>query len=131
MKQILLLSIAFSILACGSTGNIATNSVVGQNYGYNASHPILVGGQDLKSGPEYERNYLNNLSGPNGEVITYTRTGSCCQFKTPNGFMGGGMLDKYELNYEGLEKPVIIYLNMYDPAPGEIKAPKGLQLKKN
>lgn len=41
--------------------------------------------------------------------------------------MGGGLLDIYEVSYEGLEKPVVIYINMYDA--GELKAPVGLKYK--
>jgi len=26
----------------------------------------------------------------------------------------GGLLDKYEVKYRGIEKPVLLFLNMYD-----------------
>ncbi len=89
----------------------------------------MVGGEDLRQGPVYERNYLENLTGPNGEIVTYERVGSCCSFETPNGILGGGMLDKYAVSYDGIKKPIILFLNMYDPNKGEVKAPEGFKLK--
>jgi hypothetical protein len=65
---------------------------------------------------------------PNGEKITYNRLGSCCPFNTKNSSFGG-MLDKYEVTYPGLEKSLIIYINMYDSK--ELMVPMGLKLKKS
>ena len=96
-----------------------------ETYGYTTENPVKVGG--VGWGPENERRYLNALTGPNGEEITYHRLGSCCPFNTPNGIMGGGMLDRYEIKYKGLSKPIIIYINMYDQ--DHLKAPKGLKYK--
>ena len=90
------------------------------SYGLTQENPVKVGG--VGTGP------LNALLGPGGQTITYNRTGSCCEFATPNGLMGGGLLDKYEVSYDGLDKPVIIFINMYDA--GELKAPKGFTFKK-
>jgi hypothetical protein len=98
------------------------------SYGYTPKNPINVGGVKESSGPLNERRFLNALLGPKGETITYNRRGSCCAFKTPNGLMNNtGLLDIYEITYEGLEKPITLYLNMYDP--GELKAPKGFTIK--
>ena len=45
-------------------------------------------------------------------------------FPTPNGLFGpAALLDQYEVTYEGLARPVLLYLNMYDP--GEARAPAG------
>ena len=99
------------------------------SYGYKVENPIKVGGSKEQSGPANERRFLNALLGPNGEAVTYNRLGSCCAFETPNGLIGNtGLLDKYEVKYEGLEKPIILYINMYDY--GELKAPKGFTFKK-
>lgn len=92
-------------------------------YGYHMSNAIKVSG-----GPTNERRYLNALLGPNGEPVSYFRHGSCCPVKSDNGMMGMAMLDIYEIKYEGIEKPVILYLNMYDP--GILKAPVGFTFKK-
>jgi hypothetical protein len=40
--------------------------------------------------------------------------------------MGLGLLDLYEVTYEGLEQPVILYLDMYDEGP--VAAPAGFLL---
>ena len=98
-------------------------------YGLSQNDPILVGGENLQQGPVYERAYLDKLTGPDGEKVSYTRVGSCCQFKTPHGMLGGGMLDKYEVIYEGLDDPVVLYFNMYDPHSGDIKVPEGFKFK--
>lgn len=96
-------------------------------YGYSQENPIMVG-KGGGSGPMNERRFLNALIGPNGEPITYTRLGSCCGFKTKNGLFGdGGMLDKYSVMHKGLEKEVILYINMYDS--DTLKIPVGFKKK--
>ena len=129
MKKLLFILSLFFLAACGTPRDAQIEEQVERNFGFDPRHPIVVGGDDLQAGPQNEQDYLNNLSGPNGEVITYTRLGSCCEFKTENGILGGGMLDKYEVTYEGLEEPLILYFNMYDPAPEDLKVPEGLILK--
>ena len=95
-------------------------------YGYTEKNPIKVGGS-VQGGAANERRYLNALLGPNGEKIEYVRRGSCCMFKTPNGISGTGLLDAYEVKYAGLDKPIVLYVNMYDY--GYLKAPKGFTFK--
>ncbi|QNA42927.1 2-dehydro-3-deoxyphosphooctonate aldolase [Lacibacter sediminis] len=99
-----------------------------ESYGYSQNTAIKVGGVKESSGPFNERRFLNALLGPNGETITYMRRGSCCAFKTANGFNNVGLLDIYEVIYEGLDKPITLYINMYDY--GELKAPKGFTYRK-
>ncbi len=100
-------------------------SATDKTYGYNPSNPIKVGGAAEMSGPLNERRFLNGLSGPNGEAIQYHRTGSCCGFKTPNGFNNHGMLDRYKVYWEGCQDTAILYLNMYDK--GDLKVPVGFK----
>jgi len=109
----------------GGTFNITEISTE-DSYGYTAENPVKVGGQ-IENGAANERKYLNSLTGPNGEELEYHRLGSCCHFKTANGIMGTGLLDRYEVKYAGLSKPIIIYINMYDK--DELKAPKGFKFK--
>lgn len=100
-----------------------------KTYGYAENNPIKVGGG--MNGPLNERFFMDALAGPNGETVSYYRLGSCCTFKTPNGVFGNqGFLDKYEVKYEGLDKPIILYFNMYDPG-GLIKIPMGFTSKIN
>ena len=92
-------------------------------YGFTKANPIKVGGAPDRTGSRNEQMYLHALRGPEGQPIRFERTGSCCQFETPNGIGGGGMLDIYEVAYEGLKRPLELYINMYDhEAP---KAPVG------
>jgi hypothetical protein len=98
------------------------------SYGYSEKNPIKVGGVNNSEGPLNERRFLNALLGPDNQLIKYRRLGSCCPFDTPNGLMGGGLLDQYEITYEGLEKPIVLYINMYDY--DVLLAPKGFTFKK-
>jgi len=97
-----------------------------ESYGYSERNPILVGGNS--EGPKNERRFLNALVGPNGESVQYRRTGSCCPFATKNSEWGG-MLDTYEVSYEGLGESVVLYINMYDS--DTLKVPVGFKLKHN
>jgi hypothetical protein len=99
-----------------------------ESYGYTPSNPIHVGGTKESSGPLNQRRFLNALLGPAGEEVSYVRKGSCCAFKTENGFNGFGLLDRYEVSYTGLDSPLILYIDMYDY--GELKAPKGFTFRK-
>ncbi|HEY6504654.1 MAG TPA: hypothetical protein VIZ28_11815 [Chitinophagaceae bacterium] len=156
MKKILpfLFAIAFIIYSCGPSGKtkgspgsgsggsysksqaplkddntfVLTEISDDDTYGYTEKNPVMVGGVKSSEGPKNERRFLNALLGLNGESITYVRTGSCCPFDTPNGLMGGGLLDRYEVKYSGQDKPVYIYINMYDF--GVLKAPKGFTINK-
>ena len=96
-------------------------------YGFTETNPVLVGGVTEGSGPYNERRFLNGLTGPEGQAISYTRLMSCCGFKTPNGYDGGGLLDVYQVNWEGQAEPVRLYLNMYDAA--ELMVPVGMRSK--
>ncbi len=96
-------------------------------YGYTEENPIKVGGMNEKRGPDNERAFLNALLGPDGQELLYKREGSCCPFETPNGFAGHGLLDMYEIKYEGLEESIILYLNMYDSE--ELFIPVGFMKK--
>jgi len=101
-----------------------------KTYGYDPKNAIKVGaGGGGTNGPANERSYLNALLGPNGQVVTYKRLGSCCPVESKNGLIGGmAMLDKYEVTYEGLDKPINLYINMYDP--GKLYAPVGFTFRK-
>lgn len=146
MKKAILLSVvlALALLSCGPSkqagskgGNgrlldentfLLTEVSDDETYGYTQENPVKVGGVKDSEGPKNQRRFLNALAGPAGEKVTYFRKGSCCMFKTKNGLMGSGLLDRYEVTIEGQEKPVIIYINLYDF--GKMKAPKGFTIKK-
>ncbi|MBD8082762.1 2-dehydro-3-deoxyphosphooctonate aldolase [Chryseobacterium sp. GCR10] len=96
-----------------------------ETYGYTEKNPVKVGG--ATNGPSNERKYLNSLTGPNGEAVSFVRNGSCCAFSTKNSPFGGGLLDMYSVTYEGKKDTVTLYLNMYDK--GKLKAPAGFKIK--
>lgn len=99
-----------------------------KTYGYDKSNPIKVGGVHDKEGPLNERRFLNALYGPNDKKIVYFRAGSCCPFKTPNGFINNsGMLDHYRITEIGSKDTLDLYMNIYDT--GDLKIPMGLKAK--
>lgn len=110
-----------------ATGSSAEAS--GEDYGTTEAQAIRVAGLAGR-GPASERAYLDRLRGPLGQSIEYERQGSCCAFETPRGIGGIGLLDMYEVTYDGLDEPVVLYLNMYDPPEGDLKAPAGFKLMK-
>jgi acyl-CoA synthetase (AMP-forming)/AMP-acid ligase II len=97
-----------------------------KTYGYSEKNPVMVGG-GMDNGPQNERRFLNALAGPKGETISYYRVGSCCSFQTKNSAFGGGVLDIYDITYEGIQGSLKIYMNMYDS--DTLKVPVGLKMK--
>ena len=137
MKNTLLITgILLSFIACKSTKEVSKNytpTLLDDNtfkiteistdptYGFSSKNPIEVGSEG--SGPKNERRFLNALSGPNGESISYFRSGSCCPIKSDNAMFGNSvLLDNYRVTWEGTSDTISIYINMYDA--GELKAPK-------
>ena len=102
---------------------IATDKI----YGYIESTPINLGFS------KYIKNniasyYMDALSGPNQEVLHYKFIESCCPFITKTGGTGTGLLDKYEITWDGNNKPLYLYINKYEK--GKILIPMGLSAKK-
>lgn len=81
-----------------------------ENYGYEPNHKT-----SIKVGKiENEQAYLKSLRGPTGELVQFRRLSSCCEFKSKSAAFGTGLLDKYEVYYQGLKEPIILYVNGYD-----------------
>ncbi len=91
-------------------------------YGYSEEKPIPVGG-GLGGGSRQVYRYLNGLAGPKGEKIRYSRIGSCCPFETDEAMLGGGLLEIFEVWYEGAE-PRHLYFNWYER--DDVLVPTGL-----
>jgi hypothetical protein len=148
MKKLLALACLALITSCTSTKNIIKNiddSVAmpaltkdktfviteistDKNYGYDQDYPVNLGFTPAKMGDLNVKRFFGSLTGPKGEPITYKKTDSCCPFPTKKDDMGAGLLDIYEVTWEGLAKPKIIYINIYEK--GAVKAPEGFGLKK-
>jgi hypothetical protein len=84
------------------------------DYGLSEKNPVKVGGVMEQEGPINQRRYLSSLAGPNGEVLSFHRRGSCCPYASNNAFGSRALLDVYEVTYEGLDKPILIYISLYD-----------------
>lgn len=115
--------IAVIAIGCSTAKNNPAQAA--DDYGYSEKNPIKVGGGS--DGPMMERQYLNRLTGTNGEKVTFNRRGSCCQFESKNAVMGMGLLDIYEVKIEGDPVAKTLYINMYDSE--KLYAPKGFVLK--
>jgi len=117
--SLVLVVLAFSTLALAEQSIASEGDPVpvtiskDPTYGISEKNPIKVG--RAHGGPRDEDLYFDSVRGPKGERLHVKRVGSCCEFKTPNGWVSGvGLLDKFEVNYKGLEKPAVLYLDIYD-----------------
>lgn len=141
-KQLIILGLIFFLISCTAARNankrtkqtlynnstfVVTKISTDKTYGLTPENPVEVGGASTSEGPQNERRYLNALTGPKGEKISYFRAGSCCPVKSKNGFMGTAMLDNYRVTWRNSKDTVSIYINMYDS--GELMAPVGFGLK--
>jgi len=98
-------------------------------YGLSENNPAKVGGIKDREGASNQRRYLATLAGPNGEILSFHRRGSCCPYPSVNGFDGqSALLDVYEVTYPGLKNPVLIYITLYDLE--KLYIPKGFTKRK-
>ncbi|MDT0559441.1 hypothetical protein RM697_12320 [Ichthyenterobacterium sp. W332] len=79
-------------------------------YGLSGDHPVMVGDMSVAN----QRRYLASLSGPNGEEISFRRRGACCSYKSKNSSFGSSLVDVYEVLYDGLKNPILVYISFYD-----------------
>ena len=84
-------------------------------YAYTREQPVQVGGSPMY-GAARQRRYLDALRGPEGQPVTYRRLG---QDRAPD----GTIIDAYQVTYEGLAKPVTLFLDWYHYNPQ--RAPRG------
>ena len=78
-------------------------------YGFNSKKVIHTG--------KRERTYLGKLRGPNGEELSHRRTGACAAYVDTSQPLGQAIIDCYEVTWEGLEKPKILFINRYKSEP--------------
>ena len=125
----------FGIASCSAVDNrlispgLIEPSVNDVDYGLVANKPVKLGG--FMRGTKhagYHIEYFSSLVGPQGQSVSYRRLGRCCAFRDISLPFGAGFLDKYELTYKGINKPVVIYVNLYKYE--QPKAPKGFRLNK-
>ena len=99
-----------------------------KKYGYNPDYPINVFYINSKEKNLNAERFLNALTGPNNEKITYSKLESCCPFPTKRTEIGAGFLDVYLLKWEGQTEPKKLYINIYER--GYLLVPVGLSIKK-
>ena len=100
-----------------------------KKYGYNKDYPVNLFFGNTKNDTINQPRFLNALAGPNGEKISYKKLENCCPFPSKRTVSGAGLLDVYEISWNGCTKPFIIYLNIYEK--GILMVPMGLSLRKS
>jgi hypothetical protein len=80
-------------------------------YGTTQQSPIHIGG-GFGNGSHRTYGYLNALRGPHGEAVHYDRIGTCCPFPSKASPFGEGILEVYEVTYEG-GAPQRLYFDWY------------------
>lgn len=146
-KYLILLLVAVLSTACVSTKSTIKNiddnapipKLTAQNtfviteyskdkkYGYDPDYPINIFFRNTKDEKINQQRFLNALTGPNGEKLTYSKLESCCPFPTKRNEMGAGLLDIYEITWEGNKTPVKLYFNIFEK--GALLAPIGFKIK--
>ncbi|MDL2231874.1 hypothetical protein LJB85_03970 [Porphyromonadaceae bacterium OttesenSCG-928-L07] len=81
-----------------------------KKYGYEPNSKTAIKVGKVENGTAF----LKSLLGPNGETVQFQRIGSCCEFKSSASIWGTGYLDKYEVYYQGLQQPIVLYINGYE-----------------
>lgn len=76
------------------------------DYARTAGKPAQVGGSPVFGGAR-QRRYLESLRGPDGQALRYTRLPAV---DAPD---GETLIDRYEITYDGLDAPVILFLDWY------------------
>lgn len=85
-------------------------------YGHSKDNPIKVGGTPM-FGPARQRRVLQALVGPAGQAVRFERRGA---LRGPSDDI---IIDRYEVTYAGLAKPIEIFMDLYRWDPP--KAPQG------
>ena len=107
---------------------VITEYATDNKYGYDQDYPINIGFIHEKQEDINIQYYFNGLEGPNGEKISYKKVDTCCPFPTKNSLMGAGTVGIYEVTFEGSNKKVMLYFNIFEK--GKILCPKGFVIKK-
>lgn len=148
-KAIAIVTTSFFLISCISTRNtirniddtvpgpqlneayssfIITKLATNKKYAYHQDYPVNVGFTTLADGTNNQIRFLNALAGPNGEKITFKLVDTCCPFPTKKSDMGAGMIDIFEITWQGNSTPVRIYINKYEK--GELMIPLGFTARK-
>jgi len=106
---------------------VITQYSADKKYGYDPDYPINVFFGSTKDENVNQQRFLNALTGPGGEKLVYIKKETCCPFPTKRNEMGAGLLDVYEITWDGNKTPVKLYFNIYEK--GALLAPLGFKIK--
>ncbi len=107
---------------------IITEISADSKYGFDQDYPVNLGFLPIQTAEINIKRYFGALSGPNGEALKYNKVDSCCPFPSKKNEMGAGIIDIYEVTWDGLKTPHRIYINLYEK--GKVMAPKGFGIRK-
>ncbi len=107
---------------------IITETSTDAKYGFDQDYPVNLGFLPIQTAEINIKRYFGALSGPNGEALKYNKVDSCCPFPSKKNEMGAGIIDIYEVTWDGLKTPHRIYINLYEK--GKVMAPKGFGIRK-
>lgn len=108
---------------------VITEYAKDSKYGYDEDYPINIGLILERQEDVYLGYFFKGLEGENGKKIkNYEKVDTCCPFPTTHNTMGAGTLAIYEVTFEGSNKKVRLYFNIYEK--GHILCPKGFSIKK-
>jgi len=96
-------------------------------YGYDKNYPINLGFENEKYAIKNIALFFNALTGPKGEKISYDKVETCCPFPSKRNVMGVGTLDIYNVIFEGSDKKLVLYINIYEKST--VMCPKGFSIK--
>ena len=94
-----------------------------KEYGFKATNPVKVGRNESYGGAFNEHRYLQLLRDELGDTIVFKRVGTCCAYKSENGFLGNASINQYEITYhdkQGNPKTRLVYISHYDYDPPKL-----------
>ncbi|AIG30440.1 2-dehydro-3-deoxyphosphooctonate aldolase [Flavobacterium psychrophilum] len=107
---------------------IITKNATSKKYGYDPDYPVNVNFTSEEDGLNNQIRFLKALAGPKGEKIKYTQKDPCCPFPSKRANTGAGIIDVFEITWEGQNKPILLYINKFEK--GELFIPIGLSARK-
>jgi hypothetical protein len=88
-----------------------------KSYGFTKDNPVKVGRHQTYGGAYNEQCYLHLLRDEHGDTIISKRVGTCCTYKSENGFLGSAALNEYEIYYrdkQGNEQSRLVFISHFD-----------------
>ena len=97
-----------------------------KKYGFHEDYPINVYYLTTENDTLNAIRFLNELTGPQGELVSYKKLESCCPFNTKQSKIGAGFLEVYEVYWHSnaVKK---MYFNIYER--GQLYIPYGFSSK--